>query len=303
MFIFVHLGLPAFLLGWFWFMKPKSKVGLLVSLLLSVSVVLFLFFWGQWPFIGGYYLRYVILILSLVIWIIKTFKSIQLLPFIKKSIFNYFKIGLLSLFAGIFVLLNVKVIAGMRIKENAVNIEFPLKSGKYYIALGGSNGVINNHYKAWTRAQQYAIDINKLEGLGTVASGIMTNDKDKHFIFSENVYSPFDGIVIESVNSVLDNETSSMKVKRKDGAGNYLILKNKEVLIHLVHLKYNSLLVEKGDTVKKGDLIAQVGNSGFSQEPHLHFQASIYNKDSILVGIPMRINRRFLVRNDIVNCK
>jgi murein DD-endopeptidase MepM/ murein hydrolase activator NlpD len=43
---------------------------------------------------------------------------------------------------------------------------------------------------------------------------------------------------------------------------------------HYAHLVPGSLRVKPGDQVKKGDVIALLGNSGNSKNPHLHFQVS-----------------------------
>ncbi|MPZ23382.1 MAG: peptidoglycan DD-metalloendopeptidase family protein, partial [Dehalococcoidia bacterium] len=44
------------------------------------------------------------------------------------------------------------------------------------------------------------------------------------------------------------------------------------ILFALMHLKRGSLLVQPGDVVQAGAPLAQVGNTGNTTQPHLHFQ-------------------------------
>ncbi len=41
---------------------------------------------------------------------------------------------------------------------------------------------------------------------------------------------------------------------------------------HYAHLKQGSVRVKAGETVKRGQAIAQLGQTGNTTEPHLHFQ-------------------------------
>ena len=57
-------------------------------------------------------------------------------------------------------------------------------------------------------------------------------------------------------------------------------------IVLLAHMRKESVLVEKGDSVQEGQLIAEVGNSGNTSAPHLHIDASRATKDG-LVSVPM----------------
>ena len=217
-----------------------------------------------------------------------------------KGLWRITKTLFTALFALFMFYLAFQVIKGRSYNQTEfVTLDFPLKDGKYYVALGGSNRFVNNHYGTPFPAQWYALDFNKLTMLGTVAKPMWSDKNESHAIFGQKVYCPCDGQVIEAKGMVADNEGASMDVSPKDGMGNYISLDCAGIIITLVHLKQNSLLVKEGDEVSVGDPLAQVGNSGFSQEPHLHFQAARYQKDSVLMGVPIQFNGKYLVRNDV----
>ena len=142
-FILIHLGLPFLILTDFFFRKPKSNIGLLAKSILYAAILYFLFLWVQWPLVGSYYLRYLMLLLIICI------------------------------------------------------------TGRAFV---------------WFRS-------------GNLGKPKQTSNKNSY--------------------------------------------------------------------VKEGTPLGLVGISGFSQETHLHFQPAVYNKDSVLVGIPIKLKGRTLSRNDL----
>jgi murein DD-endopeptidase MepM/ murein hydrolase activator NlpD len=55
-----------------------------------------------------------------------------------------------------------------------------------------------------------------------------------------------------------------------------------------VHLKKGSLKVKAGDSVKKGEEIGLVGNSGISYAPHLHF--GVYDENRVSLPFKFTLN-------------
>lgn len=301
LFVFLHLVLPIILIIDFSLRKPASRIGLLVKTSLYTTIICFLYIWGQWPLVGSYYLRYIMVFLIIIIFVI-TYRRFHILSLLKPSgLWNTIKVIITALILILVIILNIKAIDGRDYPSIGKELHFPLKNGRFYVASGGSSKIINNHMRNFPNAQEFALDINKLGVFGSVSRRILSNVITDHYIFSDTIYAPCDGKIMETQDGLEDNFSGSMKVSAKDGTGNYINIQcNGDFYVFLPHLKQYSIMVEPRQEVKAGTPLALVGISGFSQEPHLHIQAATYIEDSILTGIPIHFNGRYLYRNNII---
>jgi murein DD-endopeptidase MepM/ murein hydrolase activator NlpD len=80
--------------------------------------------------------------------------------------------------------------------------------------------------------------------------------------------------------SIKQNSTIGGDDKKFENDGNYIeILHDNDEISEYEHLKYKSVKIKVGDIVETGQPIAEVGNTGWSECPHLHFM--VYPKDKI----------------------
>jgi murein DD-endopeptidase MepM/ murein hydrolase activator NlpD len=81
--------------------------------------------------------------------------------------------------------------------------------------------------------------------------------------------------VVDVLDSLPDNEFiySPPPATFETAAGNYVIVDigNKKYACY-AHMVPGSVRVKKGDTVREGQVLGRMGNSGNSDLPHLHFQ-------------------------------
>jgi hypothetical protein len=300
LFFLVHYGLPAIALLLSIVRRPRSRFGVAVGTFLAVAMCLFLFLWGQWPLVGSYYARYLpIAVIAIVLLAVARVKWSEI-PLVHPSLLGK-ALSMLSLAMAILAAYMVwSALAGRQYPEPMVALEFPLKNGDYYVASGGATKVINNHMRSFPNPQEFALDINKLGQFGGASRTILASNNQGHHIFGEAVFAPCAGVVIAAINDVEDNAGTSMHVSAEDGSGNHVSIDCGGTIVSLAHLQFGSLVVATGDVVVAGQELARVGNSGFSQEPHLHLQAATANQESELVGLPMRFASQALVRNDIL---
>jgi len=109
---------------------------------------------------------------------------------------------------------------------------------------------------------------------------------EETYAWSQPVLAPLDGVVVACSDGTPDRERISMirdlvtllLLPPKPGSpfaaygGNYVILKCGDKYPLMAHLRCGSVPVKVGDSVLAGDQLGEVGNSGSSLQPHLHFQ-------------------------------
>lgn len=84
-----------------------------------------------------------------------------------------------------------------------------------------------------------------------------------------------DGVVVyvkTTVKNTLDISKKS-SWNSPDALGNNIKIRHENGSVsRYCHLAYGSIRVTKGDVVKKGQIIATIGNTGLSSAPHVHFE-------------------------------
>lgn len=288
--ILMQFVVPAAFIISLWKGSFHSKLEWLVQAILTVFCISWLFFSSPWD-LFSYYLRFIWLILLLLV-VYRSWRKAKPLP--TRINFNRnqkWSLGFNGVLLLVFGLYNVWTFSGYTTQNQAIELDFPLKNGVYYVGQGGNHVQINYHNAHLE--QQYALDIVKLNKFGVRAAGIYPKELDKYVIYGDELTSPCTGEVLEVRNDLPD--LIPPNADSKSATGNYIKLKCEDVNIYIAHMQEESVVVEVGDVIQTGQQIGLVGNSGNTSEPHLHIHAE---KDG--EGVPIRFNGRFLVRNNLM---
>ncbi len=139
-------------------------------------------------------------------------------------------------------------------------------------------------------AQRYAIDFIKIGSDGKTYHGDIHKNAS-YYCYNQPVLAVADGKVVSVTDNVPENVPNSNKlavpITLKTVGGNDVILDIGHGHYALYgHFIPGSIKVHAGEKVKKGQVLARLGNSGNSTEPHLHFQ--IMDQPSTLAanGLP-----------------
>jgi hypothetical protein len=148
-------------------------------------------------------------------------------------------------------------------------------------------------------SQRFAIDWKQINEAGAFFEGDKT--KNESFVdYGAEVIAVADGTITSTLDELVPNTpgvlpardpvlAAQLTINNVDG--NFIIQDIGEGQYGFyAHLQKGSLLVKPGDTVKKGQVIAKLGNTGNSSVPHMHFH--LMNGPSALGsdGLPYEID-------------
>jgi hypothetical protein len=305
--ILTQILLPLALILWLLLAPLRNSLGVSLQILVTAIGLLAIARMGVWIFPPWWtiYLYGLLFILALVT-VLRRVKSLRKLP---SQWFGWIVIIVVVAF-GVFTSNEaVQSWTGQFPPPiPTVDLAFPLRNGNYLIVNGGSNIRINAHLKLLDksvprfqayRGSAYGVDIIKIDPIGLRANGLLPSNPAAYRIYGEPVLAPCSGKIIKAVDG-LPNMTIP-QIDAVNRAGNHVILRCGNIDVLLAHFRPQSLSVRTGTVVQVGDRIAEAGNSGTSDEPHLHIHAQRFGIDDKPFSgdpLPMKFEGRFLVRGD-----
>ncbi|MCB1308775.1 MAG: peptidoglycan DD-metalloendopeptidase family protein, partial [Leptospiraceae bacterium] len=143
------------------------------------------------------------------------------------------------------------------------DVGFPLRDMTMVVASHDSGGTHSGYGK-------YCYDFITVGSEGAAIRPDTRGDNLNDFYgFGASVYAVREGVVDVSKDTDPDFAPNAVQY---DTDGNFVRVKHADgTFSWYVHLKQNSVTVNAGDRVRAGQKIGELGNSGMSVSPHLHF--------------------------------
>jgi hypothetical protein len=159
--------------------------------------------------------------------------------------------------------LAVQLIQVSATRSDAVVLDTPLV-GEWFVYNGGHSVLLNGH----SPNESNALDFVRVGANGLTHPSGAGAELSEYAGYGWPLLAPADGEVVE----VTDANPDSPAGTNSDHSNHLVIDIGSGRYVAMGHLKQGSVTVEVGDSVRSGQPIAEVGNNGNSNEPHLHLQ-------------------------------
>lgn len=184
----------------------------------------------------------------------------------------------------------------------------PLQGDRFCVISGGASPLLNFHMETLSRGkeayrgQSYGVDFIAVSPLGwrtrdAQALAPAPRDPSDYRIFGAEVRAPCAGEVVAAGDGMADQLAGVADLSRM--AGNHVVLRCEGHDVLLAHLKQGSVAVTVGQRVAVGHRLGEVGNTGATDEPHLHLsvqRAADPQPDFGGAPVHVRFDGRFLAR-------
>ncbi|HEY8548050.1 MAG TPA: M23 family metallopeptidase [Acidimicrobiales bacterium] len=202
------------------------------------------------------------------------------------------------------------------VRRPPVTVGFPVR-GRYRAVNSPADKVPSHGLHAY--GQTYAIDLVPVptgDGDVRVDGWVKVEPPTAYPGFGDPIVAPVDGVVVRAHDRARDHgsrmswgalaylltvEAFAREVRGPKGIlGNHLVLRVDDgadgaeasgdgagTYVALAHLRQGSLRAGVGDRVRRGEVVAELGNSGNSSQPHIHLQVMDHPNLLLAAGLPM----------------
>lgn len=177
-----------------------------------------------------------------------------------------------------------------------VRIDAPLAGPRWAAIIGVHRRSLQPVTGRFLNGQRFAIDWNRIDEQDRPEFGDPSTFASNPS-YGSPVLAVGDAKVVQAVDGIPDQPAGTYTpVGAAEADGNVVILKlERGVYAGYAHLIPGSVTVKRGDRVEAGEPLGQLGNSGNSNGPHLHFQ--VMNAPSLLASESLPyVLRRFDLR-------
>ena len=190
----------------------------------------------------------------------------------------------------------------LRYFDQTTDLHLPFADGAWYAIMGND---WTDLHKADPVSQAFAYDFVRLGAEGRIHTEAGLRNED-HYCWEQPVLAPAPGKILLARDGLPDGvpgQPPNLDLIQQDPrlmTGNTIVIGHGQgECSYFGHLRQGSLTVREGEYVRRGQIIAHIGNSGVSQGPHLHYHLQTGPHLFVDHGLPVQFSR-FAVTGDIV---